>query len=365
MAATHSLTILEKKVLYLLSIDAGTPVIKLATALGCKPYLVQLACKKFNKLSLLSRRLMIDTFRLGYNKHSFLISLSSDGKATQPELTRFLNGCGNISSVTELDSGYDLLVEVVSRSSEEFWDLQSRLSSRFPTTIHDKEIAVVTRQTVFGERYLFPERILSSESTYQVSSRLVHTDEFDREILFAISRPGFESLARLSREMSVPFSTLDYRMKKLRERGVICGDLLNIDANRISAQRGLVLVGMRGFPRGLRPLLHEYLAQQPHVTSYSEQIGTWDYVIGVAGFRARQFDNISLSLLGSRTSPANQEDVTIQQPHFVSKLTERLQSSFSEYIARLKYLPVSKIHKLMDYPITPKSRIEIERAGNT
>jgi DNA-binding Lrp family transcriptional regulator len=153
MAPAHSLTSIEKKVLYLISIDAGAPVSKIAGALGCKPHIVQLACKKFNKLGLLSRRVMIDTFRLGYKKHTFFIALSPEGIANKVELIRFLTLCGNVSTVTELSSDYDLLVEVISRSSDEFWDLQTRLASRFPTPIQKKEITVVTRQSAFGEKY--------------------------------------------------------------------------------------------------------------------------------------------------------------------------------------------------------------------
>ena len=334
MKHRYHLSDTERHILYLVLIDASASVAKIAATLGCKTHVVRAAYSKFRRSGLISRRVMIDIFQLGYSRHSMCVTLSPEKKHLRSEIAEFLAKDPHTSVVLEVGGDYDLFIAILVRSLEELSTFQSALLANFSSPIQHKDVAISLRCSIFSEKSLAPDQSLYSESTCKVTSHLVHVDTLDRRLLFAMSDPRFTSTAKLSRELDVPFSTIDYRIKKLQERRIIFADLHQLRGELLDLKQYLVLVSMKGFPQQLQHEFNFFAQEHPHISHYSHDVGNWDFMLGA-----------------SLPSASNTQG-----------LIENLQSRFGPYIANIQTLPVYKTHKMIDYPFGPGRQVQLSTA---
>ena len=151
-----------------------------------------------------------------------------------------------------------------------------------------------------------------------------------------MSSPDFHSLAQLSRETNQAFSTIDYRVKKLRERRILRADLHELHGEVLGLSYFMVLISMKGFPQRLHGEFHAFAKEHQHITRYSHEIGYWDFVLEVS------------------LPPTSMIDVVI----------EPLYARFGSYVASLKSLERLRVHKMMDYPFDPGVRTELQWMEN-
>lgn len=336
MKHRYHLSDTDRHILYLVSIDASASVAKIAAALGCKTHVVRAAYTKFRRDGLLTRRVMIDTFLLGYSRHSLCIALSPEMKHLREEMAKFLAKQPNTAVVLEVGGDYDLFITILARSPEELSHFQSKLSARFSNPIQHKDITISLQHSTFGEKLLAPDARPLYEKTCHTTSHVVHVDTLDRRLLFAMSAPGFTSTAKLSRELQLSFSTIDYRIKKLQERRIIYADLHDVHGELLRLERHLVLVSMRGFPQQLHHDFHLFTREHPYVSHYSHEIGNWDFILEVSL-------PSGLTTLG---------------------MINQLKARFGSYVANVQPLPVYKQHKMIDYPLDPGQLQQLQSVGN-
>lgn len=271
---------------------------------------------------------MIDTFRFGYSRHSSLLSLSSEGHRIRPQLTQLLIEHPSTAVVRDVGGEHDLLVELIVCSPQELSSFQDLLASHCTGPIQSKNLSICRSHSIFGEKSLVPDRAIHTKNCYQATSHLVHIDSLDRRPLFLMSGPLFASLAQLARDTGEPLSTIDYRVKKLKERRVICGDLHDVRGALLGLSNFILLVSTKGFPHSLHNTFHTFVRDHPYITYCSYSIGTWDFMLGV-----------SIPLSASTQS-----------------VTELVHQRFGSYVTSIKAVEMLRTHKVADFPFTPLTK---------
>jgi|688.fasta_scaffold03844_3 DNA-binding Lrp family transcriptional regulator len=329
MKRLESLSAVEREILYLTVMDAAAPAAKIAKKIGCKPHAVQAALAKFQARDIISRRVMINVFRLGYSLHSIYISLSVEGQRFREEIAQHLASYPATSVVLELSGEYDFFVSLVVRDAPELARFNYELSERFSGAVLKKDVAVAVSNTEFGEKVLLPGDGLYSECTYSADQEKHDVDFVDRRILDCISNETFSSSAQVARVLEIPPSTVEYRLRKLRERGIICADLNELRGSEVGLCNYMLLVGMKGFPSETHADFRAFLRKNPAVSSLSFEVGYWDYRLGVS----------------------------VQAETEVAALVCDMRQNFDTRIASVQTLPLFYAHKVRDYPFPP-SEIE-------
>jgi len=110
-------------------------------------------------------------------------------------------------------------------SPKELANFQKLLASHFTSPVQSKDLSISLRHSIFGEKSLMPDSTMYAESSCTVTSQVVHIDSLDRQLLFLMNGSSFTSLTQLARDTNHPLSTIDYRVKQLKDRQVICADL--------------------------------------------------------------------------------------------------------------------------------------------
>jgi DNA-binding Lrp family transcriptional regulator len=332
-----TLTQTERHILYLVLTDASASVAKIAAVSGYKQHIVQAAYSKFRAHGIIVRRVMIDTFRLGYSRHSLFIGLSPDGQRERRQLTEFLIKHPSVAVVVDVAGEYDIFLSLAVRSPEDLSKFQDLLSARFSSPIQQKDMSICLRHSIFGEKSLISDSTLYAEHSCYVTSHVVTTDPLDRQLLFLMSSPNFSSLAQLSREIKQPFSTIDYRVKKLWERRIICADLHELDGEDLGLSRSIILISMKGFSQRLHTEFHTFAREHPYITRYSHEIGYWDFTL----------------------------EVSAPSPTLLDGVIEPVYQRFGPYVASLKSLESLRVHKMMDYPFDPSLGTLVPYAENS
>lgn len=322
MKRLESLSTVEREILYLTLMDATAPAVKIAEKVGCKPHAVQAALAKFQARDIISRRVMINVFRLGYSLHSIYISLSVEGQRLREEIAQHLATYSATSMVLELSGEYDFFVSLVARDAVELARFNYELSGRFSGAVLKKDVAVAVSNTEFGEKVLLPGDGFYAECTYSADQEKYRVDSVDRRLLHYISSETFSSSAQVARALEIPPSTVEYRLRKLRERGVICADLNELRGSEVGLCNYILLVGMKGFPTETHAEFRAFLRRNPGVTSLSFEVGYWDYRLGVS----------------------------VQAEPELAALVSEMRQNFDDRIATVLSLPLFQVRKVRDYP---------------
>lgn len=320
----------ERHILYTVLMNGRLSVPQIARQVGCHAPTVHHAIRKFKAAGLISRRIMIDIFRLGYARHAIYITLSSEGQEKKPDIARFLTNSSCTTVVLEVGGEYDFFVATVTRTSAELAAFNHDLSSKFGSLFLKKDVAVTVRHSVFGEKMLVDNPDLYTECFYEVdhslSNAIVELDTLDHQLLYTLAGPQITSNCGLAQSLGMAQSTFVYRLKRLESAQVICGDMHEIRGELIGLTNYIILVGMKGVSQQTHKDLHQFAKNHRNIAHLSFEVGHWDYMLGVV----------------------------VEEQKDLNALIDTIRREFRDSVASIKSFSMFYAHKVRDYPIVPE-----------
>ena len=325
------LSIAERRILYTVLMNARLTVQEIAHRVGYSARVVQHSLRKFKDSGLISRRVMIDIFRLGYGSHDVYLTLSSEGQRKKTDIARLLCDSSCVTMVLEVGGEYDFFVRTVTRTSAELAAFNHELSMRFGSLFLKKDVAVMVRHSVFGEKMLAADPSLHSECFYEVHQSLgsvpLELDSLDHRLLYALAGPDLTSTRTLAQSIGSATSTVDYRLRRLEFAGVICGDMHEIRGAMVGLSNYIVLVSMKGVSQAHYQTFLAFARNHPNVTHLTFEVGHWDYMVGVA----------------------------VEEQRDLNIVLDVMRDALGECVASIKSFSMFHAHKVRDYPIIPVS----------
>lgn len=102
------------------------------------------------------------------------------------------------------------------------------------------------------------------------------TDDLDRQLISLLRANGRESVANLARRLGITRATVNARIDKLIDNGVIVGFSVRVrDPADVSAVRAIMLLGVEG--RNTRDVIRS-LRGIPEIAALHTTNGRWDLV---------------------------------------------------------------------------------------
>lgn len=127
-------------------------------------------------------------------------------------------------------------------------------------------------------------------------------DKVDATILKALQSNGRQSIADLSRNISMSHSATAERIRRLEESGVISGYSANVDAERLGFT---ILAYLRlRYPSSIYEPLHKLLAEMPEVLEAHHVTGDDCFIMKVVATSMKHLEQVSgrIGALGSVTT---------------------------------------------------------------
>ncbi|MCB0328270.1 MAG: Lrp/AsnC family transcriptional regulator [Bdellovibrionales bacterium] len=284
----HILTCLE------LSADLGIPELRRIT--GYREHTLRYALNRLVERGIVTKSPFINLAKLGFTLHNIFFSLSSDNKKLKDALLKEMVKTPEVSWVAEFGGDYQYGIEICAFELAEVQRILYGFSEKFGNIFFQKAVSTQFAAHVLPRRYLSKKKVVGQPLSIQSQGGTVAIDELDEKILSALAQQGNVSHRQLAKEIGVPLSTFELRVKNLKKKGVILGSFYQVNPASYGASSYKLIVYGKGVNGALRDNLLAFADRHPNIISMFECFGSWDYELGVEVFEPREVASITQEL---------------------------------------------------------------------
>ena len=283
----------EANVLAAVELRADAPMALLRKESGLREHTVRYALRSLIERKVITPLPFINLHRLGLTIYSIFFTVGGEKRGSHDALIRSLIAEPVVLWVGEFGGEYQYGVGVAAKRLSDLTVFLDALSKKHGAIFHDKAISVQISSTVFPRRYLSARKMTTKPITVTFDQREpVQLDVLDQKVLSALTSYGNLSHRQLALMIQVPLSTVELRIKKLKEHGVIAGEIYNVDAAKFEMESFKLLVYTKGLDSTLTGKLADFCRTQPNITTLIDCIGSWGYEINAEVRRPEELSRI-------------------------------------------------------------------------
>ncbi len=283
---------LERRVLASAHLNAMDSITSIAQAAGCKQHQVRYCLDKFIDAEIIKPKVLIDLSKIGLSEFSIALSVAHENEQARRRLREFLLSQPGTADVLLLGGNYDYFIMYASRDSREILEFLRQASQVKGIRILNKQISLRVSSSFYRRSYLSKTRKQSNTLGYGENGKRCTLDELDRKILEELLPMKFTSFRDLGRRLELAHTTVQHRVQKLEELGVIVGYVYGFHPQRLGIHDFRLLVFTSGLTNKQLQDLRNYCAASPQIVMLLETVGVWDFEIRTEVFDAEDSRNI-------------------------------------------------------------------------
>ena len=227
------LSSVQKKVLQSALLQADASVSELSRMANLNRHTVQRAISTFFEKGIFIRRsIYVDPHILGLTLHVVLVSLSPEALKARDAFIKLLCSCDEVGATVELGTGEEFEVRIFTRTRDHLALFFDSLAARFPYPFSIRSCLMAYESEYFGGTSGLPSIKTTRSLRFEplVSDDPLFTlDEKDHTILSTLANYQYLNLQEVARALSMPSSSLQYRIEKLEAAQVIRGHFYILD----------------------------------------------------------------------------------------------------------------------------------------
>lgn len=286
------LTQRERDIFSLVEFNVETPAAAVARKLKMPVASVHYTLRRLLENEILRPRCFINSCRLGLLDIGFYFSLSEQSKRGRENLISRFKQHPSVAYIGSVLGDFQYVAVLMCRDLNHFSSLITELTGSHDNVVSDKQIVPRLSATRFARKYLSPRHATLQSMRLKADGEPATLDETDTRIVWALGNRPYESLRELARFLGLPLATVDRRVKKLREQGIIQGLFYDLNVDKIGVQSFRVLISIQGLSCSIRKEIAQVCAKHPLVTYMIEVLGSWDLEIGIETFDPRQVSSV-------------------------------------------------------------------------
>lgn len=312
----------ERKILSVAQRDADLSCGEIAHTLNLKPHTVRYALTKLQEAGVIKRLVCVNLAKLGFGEYYLAINLKDRSHANQKRLVKAIRQSDHVVWLLELGGEYHLGIVFLARSILDASMFVEELCARSEVELSKRSLSLRVARAYFGVKHLHPLREQQRFDMGTIGSELATWDPLDHEILHALSSNAAANTTGIARLLGQPESTVQYRIKQLRLRGILHSTVYHINPETYGMASYRLHVTVTAPSVELREGLLSWARSHPNVLAAFHTLGAWDFEFRteVPDFRA------------------------------ATRLAEELSERFSPNIARVEVIPAFPLQPLQHYP---------------
>ncbi|MCB0354014.1 MAG: Lrp/AsnC family transcriptional regulator [Bdellovibrionales bacterium] len=272
----------EGRILSAYQFQADTPVVHIARQLKCQPHTIHYTLRKFQELGVLRRGAFVNLALLGLTLYQMYFSLSGAGIRRKKRLLESLHKHYRVSWYGELGGNFQYGVSFYAREPNDARAFLDEIAQVTGDGVSRKSLATIAKVHFLNKTYLPGSRkadrdvvsISSSAGTQAIDSK-------DHAILSALLREDCDSLQTISRVTGIARTTVEHRLKALRENQLLHRQIFRISASKLGFHVYRVLIRSRGLSEKSFAALLEFARATPSVVALNETLGAYDAELSV------------------------------------------------------------------------------------
>jgi len=318
-----SLSHQDRLVFYFLEQQHNLSVSELAHLTNLREHIVRHTLRRLERFGYLRPEVAVDQARLGWLTTCMYFSLQSRNERAQSRFLETLVRSPRITWVAELGGAFQFEATLIVRGENEIGAFLEQLPQISQVSIAKRSIAIETRFTNFGLKYLVDSSVPSHEPcVVNETNERVSIKEIDHRILWSLCNTNYKTQSHLARTLGISTSTLEFRMKKLEEQGIIKRRRFIVDHSLHGAQCFYIFVSTNGSCPTFPHRLLDFCQKHPNVTVLIRSLGNYDYKL------------ISF----------------VQSAEDAATLAKALEQTFESDVSDINLVPRFRSHKHSSYP---------------
>lgn len=277
----------ERLVLSACELDAEASASQIAQRIGCRPHQVNYALRSLREREAIRVRPFINLLALGYSDYGVFLSLAGRKPADRKHVEARMIKQQNIAWCGRMVGEYQYGLAVVVRTLAELERCFEQIEGRNEEIIARKVVCPRSRFRLFPRKYLSRYRP-KAEKVFGHTTKTSSLDALDVAILRTLDRLAGSSFREVAQALGANVRTIERRIERLRREGVLLGFFYDISPSALGVETYRVLVTWAGAGRRGRADLLEFCRAQRLVVFLNEELGRWDYEIGIETMRASE-----------------------------------------------------------------------------
>jgi len=261
--------------------DARQPFSKLAKKLRISQQLLSY------RLQSLQRRNIIGGFytqinfpMFGYTKYRVMLCISDYSKPKVKEIIDYLMQHPNVQWIVECGGRWDFIVNFMAKNIIQFNQFLKEFRNKFPKQIQNFDIIIVMEFIELGRAYFTKTyRDIKNLSIFGRDYKSIKFDKIDLNILNLISENARMTSMEIAKNLAVSPNTVSFRIKKLKDKGIIRGFKPLIHIGNIGYATYKIPLKFQNFTEERELEIINYLKTDVRVVSLIKMIGKWDFEI--------------------------------------------------------------------------------------
>lgn len=316
---------LEADIVAAVSLRADASVPEIARIVGARVHKCRHVLDKLIQHGIISRRVVINPARLGYGCYGLWFSMPANLSPKHDVILNALVASKNISYLGEFSGEFEWRADILARSAKEADETIGVLSEKVGLMLASRSLSCSLSIRDFSLNSLTSHAQKIPPICVEFDAEPLVISEQDRAILAALTNNSAASQSMLARSLRIPLTTLNFRIKKLRESGVIVGYHMLTEVEQLRAYNVTMHVHrirLTKNDKASRKVLLDFAAvdQAVHGLTFS-------------------FGDIDAELCSTSTGVRTEHD-----------FEKRLKNALSGSIASLSSLTVYKNHKVNAFP---------------
>lgn len=236
----------EGAILAAAELRAEAPIALIRKDSGYREHTIRYALKRLADRKVIVPIPFINLHTLGYTIFNLFFSIGSQKQATKTALMKAFQSSSDVLWIGEFGGEFQYGIAICGKRIGELLNLIESLSKKFQNVFFEKAVSCQFSATIYHRKYLASRRYTVAPLVCGFTKDVAEIDDLDDKILRALATFGDLSHRQLALKLQIPLSTLDLRIRKLSERGVIAGHVLAVDPSKFGVQAFKLLIYGKG-----------------------------------------------------------------------------------------------------------------------
>ncbi len=268
----------QRKILLAVVMQATASESEIARLLGVREHIVRRSIRMFLDSGVfIQRSAFVNPYALGLTHQSTLLSLPLESQKHYTKFRDILATAEESVAVIEHGGPCQLELRTYTRDSYHLQALFESLTKKFSHPFHIHESITILEQEYSGIPVpsLTPKtQPLLGYAPLPPNSKAVRLEKRDHEILSVLCNSKYLNWNQVARELSMPTSTLTYRVGNLERSGVIQGHYYVVDVKVFNDLPLLIQVSSKALKEEERLALKKFCRLHPKVAWMSILFGS-------------------------------------------------------------------------------------------
>ncbi len=271
------LDIKDKKILAELELDGRAPLSKLSHKAGLSKSNVAARITRMKKAGILTRFIVgLSNEALGGTFYRLYFSFQNTPPNFEHDLIKMFYTLPNARWFAFFNGRWDFATRIVAENEYEFKKIESSIMKKIGRYVKEKSICININSAIHNYSYITGnEGPIVPRKEYN-GTKISSFHKTDKQILYYLNENCRMSATEIGKKIGISPESVSYRIKKLRQKGVITRFTVRLDRLRLGAVESKILIS---FNYGLEKEEEKFLGYcdaNPYLSYYSRILGAWD-----------------------------------------------------------------------------------------